>query len=307
MSHIPGVLFFWKDPERPIDMTLLQSDQSKSFGAWENGHTCPERDNYLTKVSRMAVRSPADRSVASSPACGGFTPSCDSHFSVCGNSSPACGGFTPSCDSHFSVCGNSSPAGSSSTSWSMDQDNTSALAKMALNCKDNHKDMVIKKDFKNVSTNITFPILVNNSIRTIALLDCGATFSSVDKNFCLQNKISINYVNHINKALVNNSNVHKYFIRLADSNTHIKRIGTCVFSVTCNSKTIQREFEVINLTNSYEYDFSIGTDYMSTLGIDIYGLPLSYDDADSSEERREADRCFNNKSDLLKSLERENE
>ncbi|OAD73963.1 hypothetical protein PHYBLDRAFT_64914 [Phycomyces blakesleeanus NRRL 1555(-)] len=31
MSHIPGVLFFWKDPERPIDMTLLQSDQSKSF------------------------------------------------------------------------------------------------------------------------------------------------------------------------------------------------------------------------------------------------------------------------------------
>ncbi|OAD71627.1 hypothetical protein PHYBLDRAFT_147376 [Phycomyces blakesleeanus NRRL 1555(-)] len=31
MSHLPGVLFFWKDPERPIDMILLQSDQSKSF------------------------------------------------------------------------------------------------------------------------------------------------------------------------------------------------------------------------------------------------------------------------------------
>ncbi|OAD67613.1 hypothetical protein PHYBLDRAFT_173945 [Phycomyces blakesleeanus NRRL 1555(-)] len=255
-------------------------------GAWEKGHTCPERDNYLTKVSRMAVRSPADRSVASSP---------------------ACGGFPPSRDSHFSVRGNSSPVGSSSTSWLMDQDNTSALAKMALNCKDNHKDMIIKKDFKNMSTNITFSILANNSIRTIALLDCGATFSSVDKNFCLQNKISINYVNHINKDLVNNSNVHKYFIRLADSNTHIKRIGTCVISITCNSKTIQREFEVMNLTNSYEYDFSIGTDYMSTLGIGIYGLPLSYDDADSSKERREADRCFNNKSDLLESIERENE
>ncbi|OAD79961.1 hypothetical protein PHYBLDRAFT_163014 [Phycomyces blakesleeanus NRRL 1555(-)] len=38
MSHIPGVLFFWKDPERPIDMTLLQSDQSKSFGKEE--HLC---------------------------------------------------------------------------------------------------------------------------------------------------------------------------------------------------------------------------------------------------------------------------
>ncbi|OAD78113.1 hypothetical protein PHYBLDRAFT_141978 [Phycomyces blakesleeanus NRRL 1555(-)] len=124
-------------------------------------------------VSRMAVRSPADRSVASPP---------------------ACGGFPPSRDSHFSVRGNSSPASSSSTSWSMDQDNTSALAKMIL-----------------------------NSI-------------------------------HILKEL----------------------------ALVC-----------------------IGTDYMSTLGIDIYGLPLSYDDADSSEERREADRCFNNKSDLLESLERE--
>ncbi|OAD74329.1 hypothetical protein PHYBLDRAFT_144776 [Phycomyces blakesleeanus NRRL 1555(-)] len=31
MSHLPGVLFFWKDLERPIDMILLQSDQSKSF------------------------------------------------------------------------------------------------------------------------------------------------------------------------------------------------------------------------------------------------------------------------------------
>ncbi|KAL0091409.1 hypothetical protein J3Q64DRAFT_1819129 [Phycomyces blakesleeanus] len=31
MSHLPGVLFFWKDPERPIDMILLKSDQSKSF------------------------------------------------------------------------------------------------------------------------------------------------------------------------------------------------------------------------------------------------------------------------------------
>ncbi|OAD72683.1 hypothetical protein PHYBLDRAFT_168948 [Phycomyces blakesleeanus NRRL 1555(-)] len=38
MSHLPGVLFFWKDPERPINMILLQSDQSKSFGKEE--HLC---------------------------------------------------------------------------------------------------------------------------------------------------------------------------------------------------------------------------------------------------------------------------
>ncbi|OAD73250.1 hypothetical protein PHYBLDRAFT_168603 [Phycomyces blakesleeanus NRRL 1555(-)] len=38
MSHLPGVLFFWKDSERPIDMILLQSDQSESFGKEE--HLC---------------------------------------------------------------------------------------------------------------------------------------------------------------------------------------------------------------------------------------------------------------------------
>jgi len=129
----------------------------------------------------------------------------------------------------------------------------------------------------------------------------------VDKNFCLKNSLPISYVTHVNKKFVNKSNVHEYFIRLADSNTYIKRIGTCIISVTCNSKTIKREFEVMNLTNSNEYDFSIGTDYMFSLGIGIYGLPLTYDDEDSSEERREADRRFNNKSDLLESIERENE
>ncbi|KAG2191018.1 hypothetical protein INT47_001073, partial [Mucor saturninus] len=75
-----------------------------------------------------------------------------------------------------------SVAGPSSSPRSL-EDNTSALSMMALDCKYNYKDMTIKKDFKNMSTNITFPILVNNSIRTISLLDCGATFSSVDVNF----------------------------------------------------------------------------------------------------------------------------
>ncbi|OAD67126.1 hypothetical protein PHYBLDRAFT_174509 [Phycomyces blakesleeanus NRRL 1555(-)] len=234
---------------------------------WVKGHSCPEREKYLTKVSRMAVRSSAGRPARASTVV----------------------------------------EGSPSLPWSEYQNNTSALAKMALDCKYNLKDMVIKRDFKNMSANITFPILANNSIRTISLLDCGATFSLVDKNFCLKNGIAISYINHINKDLLNKNNVHKYFIYLADSNTQIKRIGTCVISVTCNSKTIQREFEVMNLTNSHEYDFSIGTDYMSSLGIGIYGLPLSYDDADSSKERREANRRFNNKSDLLESIERENE
>lgn len=234
---------------------------------WEKGHSCPEREKHtMTKVSRMAVRS-----------------------SVAGATSGSSRGGEDCSSSVVSL-----------------DENIDALAMMALDCKYNQKDMVIKKDFKNMSANITFPLLANNSVRTISLLDCGATFSSVDKNFCLEKKIPISYITHINKKFIDKNNVHKYFIRLADSNTYIKRIGTSTISVTCNGKTIKRDFEVMNLTNSHEYDFSIGTDYMSSLGIGIYGLPLSYDDEDSSKERIEADRRFNNKSDLLESIEREN-
>ncbi|KAG2191768.1 hypothetical protein INT47_010343, partial [Mucor saturninus] len=235
---------------------------------WEKGHSCPKRERHLAaKVSRMAIRSGGESSSSSSSSSGSGAGSSSSHV----------------------------------------EDNTSALSQMALDCKYNYKDMVIKKDFKDMSTNITFPILANNSIRTISLLDCGATFSSVDLNFCTKNSLSISYVTHVNKKFISKHNVHKYFIRLADSNTYVKRIGTCVISVSCNSKTIKREFEVMNLTNSNEYDFSIGTDYMFSLGIGISGLPLMYDDQDSSEERLEADRRYNNKSDLLESIERENE
>ncbi|KAI8326023.1 hypothetical protein EDC96DRAFT_593598 [Choanephora cucurbitarum] len=189
-------------------------------------------------------------------------------------------------------------SGAGASIWAHDV-NTSALANMALDCKYNQKDVVIKRDFREVSTNIVFPILVNNSIRTYSLLDCGATFSSVDMNFCLKNKIHISYIEHVKKDFVNKSNFHKFFIRLADSKSYVKRIGTCTLSVTCNNKTIKREFEVMNLTNSNEYDLSIGTDFMSSLGIGIFGLPMMYDDQDSNDERLEADRRFNNRSDLL--------
>lgn len=45
---------------------------------------------------------------------------------------------------------------------------------------------------------------------------------------------------------------------------------------------------------------------MSDLGIGIYGLLLSYDDHNSREERIASDRRFNNKSDLLESIEKGN-
>ncbi|KAL0096495.1 hypothetical protein J3Q64DRAFT_1827556 [Phycomyces blakesleeanus] len=59
MSHIPGVLFFWKDPERPIDMILLQSDQSKSFDNTLH-HESPVMQHIINypKNSRVVVSAP---------------------------------------------------------------------------------------------------------------------------------------------------------------------------------------------------------------------------------------------------------
>ncbi|OAD71048.1 hypothetical protein PHYBLDRAFT_148268 [Phycomyces blakesleeanus NRRL 1555(-)] len=53
MSHIPGVLFFWKDPERPINMILLQSDQSKSFDhlTIQNATTVPPNINNIKPIT----------------------------------------------------------------------------------------------------------------------------------------------------------------------------------------------------------------------------------------------------------------
>ncbi|MGO3048237.1 MAG: reverse transcriptase domain-containing protein [Streptococcus thermophilus] len=186
-----------------------------------------------------------------------------------------------------------------------EDDENAGMARLALECKSKDKDK-ITRDFKNVTTNITFPILVNNSCRTTSLLDCGAVFSSVDLKFCKENNINIKYINHINKDLISKENRFKYFIRLAHNDTYVKRIGTCTLSVSCNNKTIKREFEVMNLTNDGEFSISIGTDYMSSLGMGIVGLPTSYDDRDSQEEVIEANRRYNNTSDLLESIEAEN-
>ena len=187
-----------------------------------------------------------------------------------------------------------------------DEDSDMLMARLALDCKSKDKD-VVKKDFKNISTNITFPVLVNNTIRTMSLLDCGATFSSVDKQFCLSNNIHIDYIKHVNKDLANKSNMYKYLIKLADNNSYVKRIGTCILNISCNNKTIKHNFEVMNLTQTNEYHMSIGTDCMSALSIGIYGLPTNYDDQNTLDEILEADKRFNNTSQLLEELKEENE
>ncbi|GAA5801532.1 hypothetical protein HPULCUR_006980 [Helicostylum pulchrum] len=93
----------------------------------------------------------------------------------------------------------------------------------------------------------------------------------------------------------------------SDNDVYTKRIGTCTLTVSCNSKTLKKEFEVMNLTDdNNEFSISIGTDYMSSLGMGIYGLPTSYDDHDSTQDVIEADRRYNNKSELLETIDAEN-
>ncbi|KAI8326585.1 hypothetical protein EDC96DRAFT_535098 [Choanephora cucurbitarum] len=106
---------------------------------------------------------------------------------------------------------------------------------LALECKS--KDQIVTKDFKNVTKSILFPITVERNFRTLALLDCGADFSAVSLSFCKRHNITI-------KSL---SNYRNNFIKMADNNTTVKRLGTCVLSTTCNQKTITHEFEVMNL------------------------------------------------------------
>lgn len=71
---------------------------------------------------------------------------------------------------------------------------TDDLVNMSLECKLKPKDNITRDFNDSLSNNITFPILVNNAIRTFSLLDCGATFSSIDHQFCLKNKVHIDYI-----------------------------------------------------------------------------------------------------------------
>ncbi|KAG2210684.1 hypothetical protein INT45_002557, partial [Circinella minor] len=190
-----------------------------------------------------------------------------------------------------------------------EDENEKRLLALSLACKSSPKKDSVTRDFKNKQTNdIIFPILINNSIRTYSLLDTGASISSVDYNFCLTHKININFIKHIHKDLITKTNKYEYYIRAFDKASYIKRIGTCTLSITCNNKTIERTFEVMNLTDTDEdiYNISIGTDYMASLGLGIYGLPVNFDDHDSIGQMIESERRYNNTSELLESIEAEN-
>ena len=129
---------------------------------------------------------------------------------------------------------------------------------------------LIKRDFKHpITNNNVFPLLINSRIKAFALLDTGANFSSIDKSMCIKHNLRISYITPSNKKLsFDNKNNNDHFIRLADSDKYVERIGTCELSISCNNKTITKIFEVMNLTTDQdEYMISIGTDYMHLIGI----------------------------------------
>ncbi|OAD66220.1 hypothetical protein PHYBLDRAFT_152794 [Phycomyces blakesleeanus NRRL 1555(-)] len=67
-SKIEEIILLFQDLQKVLG---YQEDHEEKHlflvqGAWSKGHSCPEREKYLTKVSRMAVRSSAGRPIRAS-------------------------------------------------------------------------------------------------------------------------------------------------------------------------------------------------------------------------------------------------
>ncbi|EIE76889.1 hypothetical protein RO3G_01593 [Rhizopus delemar RA 99-880] len=130
------------------------------------------------------------------------------------------------------------------------------------------------------------------ALDSITILDTGANFSSINKKFCFQNNFLI--------IPPKNNNV----IKLADSDSTIKRIGLTEVNIKCNGKSFNHTFEVMNLTNNH--DMSIGTDFMSKLGIGLTGLPYKWDDSKVSlDNSKVPEHIFNDFSELLNKVDDE--
>ncbi|EIE87344.1 hypothetical protein RO3G_12055 [Rhizopus delemar RA 99-880] len=130
------------------------------------------------------------------------------------------------------------------------------------------------------------------ALDSITILDTGANFSSINKKFCFQNNFLI--------IPPKNNNV----IKLADSDSTTKRIGLTEVNIKCNGKSFNHTFEVMNLTN--DHDMSIGTDFMSKLGIGLTGLPYKWDDSKVSlDNSKVPEHKFNDFSELLNKVDDE--
>jgi transposase InsO family protein len=170
------------------------------------------------------------------------------------------------------------------------------LNRMALECKYSSKD-IITKDFKSINDSIVFPILIirnlKDQVKVMSILDTGANYSSINKDLVKKLNLTINPI----------SNDEQKYIKLADNNSVVKRIGTTKVTLKCNNKTLTRTLEVMELTNGH--DLSIGIDLMSYFGIGIIGLPIKHDESISEIDQLAASRRYYNDSELLEQVKKE--
>jgi hypothetical protein len=96
----------------------------------------------------------------------------------------------------------------------------------------------------------------------MALVDSGANISSLDKEFCLKNKIAVTMYDE------------PVLVGLADSKFQSVIYGrTEAMTIHYNYKTYKVNLNIMDLAN--DKDMSIGTDLMTTLGIGYTGLAVS--------------------------------
>lgn len=121
---------------------------------------------------------------------------------------------------------------------------------------------------------ILIPIILQDQ-KVLALLDSGATFLSIDINFCKRMKW------RVNKA--------EGEIHLADNNHIVKRRGiTDVLEVQYNKRSKMHVFEAMHLARGHVA--SIGTDLMPHFGIRYSGLVSTWDDTEQTPEKEEEER-----------------
>ncbi|KAG2216784.1 hypothetical protein INT45_009671 [Circinella minor] len=131
--------------------------------------------------------------------------------------------------------------------------------------------MVFLKTDINQEDETLIPITVEKR-RVFSLLDGGATFSAIDRNFC-------------NKENIKVLPVHGY-ICLASSDKKSERIGiTEPLEVWHNGHCVKHSFEVMNITRSHL--MSIGKNLFNSFGIGYTGLASTWKDLEEKEKSQE--------------------
>lgn len=135
-----------------------------------------------------------------------------------------------------------------------------------------------KKQSKSLMNNdeVLTPITIENH-QIMALVDGGATFSSIDIDFAKKSSFRINKV--------------KGHISLGSNGIRVPRLGmTDPLTIIYNGKTHTCKFEVMNLAR--KHPMSIGWDLMPQLGIGYVGLATSWSTPKQSKEEEVNDEPF---------------